>query len=186
LGDKGGVLELLRAAEALLSQEQIQQRVKELGQEITNDYQGRNPLLVGILKGALVFVADIIRQISLPVQIDFMGVTSYGSSTRTSGVVRILKDLDEDIHERDVILVEDILDTGLTLNYLLRNLRSRKPASLEICSLLVKRGKQKTPVKPRYVGFYIEDQFVVGYGLDVNEKFRNLPYIAIYKEEPHS
>ncbi|MDP1808787.1 MAG: hypoxanthine phosphoribosyltransferase [Actinomycetota bacterium] len=169
--------------EVLITAEQIQVRVRELGEELRSDYQGRSPLCIGILRGAIMFLADLIRACELELQIDFIAVASYGSSTRSSGVVRILKDLDEDIKDRDVILIEDILDTGLTLNYLLKNLKTRHPASIEICALLVKEGKQKVTVQPKYKGFDIEDRFVVGYGLDLNEKYRNLPYIGTLKPE---
>ncbi len=165
----------------VLRAEQIQAGVERLGQELRRDYEGRAPLCIGVLRGAIIFLADLIRASGLPLEVDFMAVASYGSSTRSSGVVRILKDLDEDIRDRNVILVEDILDTGLTVNYLLKNLRSRQPASIETCALLVKKGKQKVTVEPKYRGFEIEDKFVVGYGLDYNERYRNLPYIATLK-----
>lgn len=169
--------------EVLLTAEQIQARVRELGKELRVDYQGRSPLCIGILRGAITFLADLIRACELDLEIDFIAVASYGSSTRSSGVVRILKDLDEDIKDRNVILIEDILDTGLTLNYLLKNLQTRHPESIETCALLVKKGKQKVTVQPKYKGFDIEDRFVVGYGLDLNEKYRNLPYIGTLKSE---
>lgn len=169
--------------EVLLTAEQIQARVRELGNELRVDYQGRSPLCIGILRGAITFLADLIRACELDLEIDFIAVASYGSSTRSSGVVRILKDLDEDIKDRNVILIEDILDTGLTLNYLLKNLKTRHPVSIETCALLVKKGKQKVTVQPKYKGFDIEDRFVVGYGLDLNEKYRNLPYIGTLKSE---
>jgi hypoxanthine phosphoribosyltransferase len=153
-------------------------RVAELGKEITSDYTSRPPLLVGVLKGAFVFMSDLARDIDLPVEIDFMAVSSYGSATKTSGVVRILKDLDLDLTGRDVLVVEDIVDSGLTLAYLRKNLAARGPASLEVCSLLVKEGLQKDDPQLRYVGFRIPPTFVVGYGLDVTEQYRNLPYIA--------
>ncbi len=164
--------------EILIQAEEIKKRVAELGQEISRDYEGKNPLLVGILRGAVVFLSDLMREISVPMEIDFMAVSSYGSATRSSGVVRILKDLNENIQGRHVILVEDIIDTGLTLNYLLQNLQNREPKSLEVCSFLLKKGKQRVPVNVKYLGFVIPDKFVVGYGLDCAQKFRNLPYVA--------
>jgi len=165
----------------ILSEDEIQSRVRELGEQILRDYQGRALLLVGVLRGAAIFVADLVRAIPGRVEMDFMAVSSYGSTTKSSGVVRILKDLDEDIEGRDVLVIEDILDTGLTLKYLLRNLASRKPASLEVVTLLQKEGKQQVPIDCKYVGFSIPDEFVVGYGLDYAERFRNLPYIGILK-----
>lgn len=174
--------------EVILTEDRIQDRIVELGEAISSDYKDRTPLCVGVLRGAIMFLADLARAISLPVHVDFMAVSSYGTATRSSGIVRILKDLDEDIKDRHVLLVEDILDTGLTLNYLIKNLQTRQPASLEICALLVKKGKQKVGKKPKYTGFTIPDQFVVGYGLDYVEKYRNLPYVGvldpdIYQEE---
>ncbi len=165
--------------------EDLQARVSELGKEITSDYQGRPPLLVGVLKGAFMFMTDLSRAIDLPVEFDFMAVSSYGSATKTSGVVRIIKDLEVDLTGRDVLLVEDIVDSGLTLAYLRRNLRARRPASLEVCSLLVKEGQQKTDPELRYVGFTIEPRFVIGYGLDVEQRYRNLPFVAEYAGGPH-
>lgn len=167
--------------EVILSEDQLQARVRELGAEISRDYVGRSLLLVAVLRGAALFIADLARAITVPVELDFMAVSSYGSSTKSSGVVRILKDLDETIEGRDVIVVEDILDTGLTLKYLLKNLASRKPASLEVVAFLSKEGKQRVPISCRYVGFAIPDEFVVGYGLDFAERYRNLPYIGILK-----
>lgn len=169
--------------ETLIDQETIQDKVKELARKISKDYEGKNPLLVGILRGAVVFLADLAREITIPVAFDFMAVSSYGTATKTSGVVRILKDLDEDIESRHVLLVEDIIDTGLTLNYLLKNLKSRKPASLEICALLRKQIKQKISFDVKYEGFAIPDTFVVGYGLDFAEKYRNLPSICVLKSK---
>jgi len=160
----------------------LRARIVELGAEITRDYAGRAPLLVGVLKGAFVFMSDLARAIDLPVEFDFMAVSSYGSATKTSGIVRIVKDLDLDLSGRDVLLVEDIIDSGLTLSYLRRNLAARRPATVEVCALLVKQGLQQTPVDLRYVGFTIPPDFVVGYGLDVAERYRNLPYIALYNE----
>lgn len=162
---------------------QIQQRVRELGAEISADYGDEPVLLVAVLRGAAIFVADLARAVSSPVELDFMAVSSYGSSTKSSGVVRILKDLDETIEGRHVLVTEDILDTGLTLKYLLRNLASRKPKSLEVVALLSKEGKQRVPIHCKYVGFVVPDEFVVGYGLDYAEKYRNLPYVGILKPE---
>lgn len=167
--------------EVILSEELLQERVAEIGAQISRDYEGRTVLLVAVLRGAALFIADLARAITVPVELDFMAVSSYGSSTKSSGVVRILKDLDETIEGRDVIVVEDILDTGLTLKYLLKNLASRKPASLEVVTLLNKEGKQRVPISCKYIGFPIPDEFVVGYGLDFAEKYRNLPYIGILK-----
>jgi len=171
--------------EIILSEEQIRERVSEIGAQLSRDYEGRSVLLVAVLRGAALFVADLARAITVPVELDFMAVSSYGSSTKSSGVVRILKDLDETIEGRDVIVVEDILDTGLTLKYLLKNLASRKPASLEVITLLSKEGKQRVPISCKYVGFAIPDEFVVGYGLDFAERYRNLPYIGILKPETY-
>jgi hypoxanthine phosphoribosyltransferase len=165
----------------VLSVEQIAKRVAELGEAITRDYTDRPPLLVGVLKGAFVFLADIARKIELPLELDFMAVSSYGRATKTSGVVRILKDLDIDLTGRHVIIVEDILDSGLTLSYLRNSLLARGPESLAVCSLLVKRATQPRPdLEVAYVGFDIEPEFVVGYGLDVAERYRNLPDIRVY------
>ncbi|MCE5204156.1 MAG: hypoxanthine phosphoribosyltransferase [Coriobacteriales bacterium] len=170
----------------ILTEEQIKRRVQELGAQIAQDYEGSSLLLVAVLRGAALFVADLARAIDGPVEIDFMAVSSYGSSTSSSGVVRIIKDLDEVIEGRDVLVVEDILDTGLTLKYLLRNLASRKPKSLEVVTLLSKEGKQRVPIDCRYVGFSVPDAFVVGYGLDYAEKYRNLPYIGVLKPGVYS
>jgi len=167
----------------LISKEEIQKKVKELAREIAKDYKGQDLLLVGILRGAVVFLADLAREISIPVALDFMAVSSYGTATKTSGVVRILKDLDEDIKGRNVLLVEDIVDTGLTLKYLLKNLKSRKPASLEICTLLKKELTKEPSFNVKYQGFIIPNEFVVGYGLDYGEKYRNLPSICTLKPE---
>ncbi|MEJ5256282.1 MAG: hypoxanthine phosphoribosyltransferase [Acidimicrobiales bacterium] len=166
--------------EVVVPEAVLQARIAELGKEISADYAGRALLLVGVLKGAFMFVADLSRQIDLPVELDFMAVSSYGSATKTSGVVRIVKDLDLDLSDRHVLLVEDIVDSGLTLNYLLKNLQARQPASLEVCALLLKEGMQKVEPELRYVGFRIPDQFVVGYGLDVAERYRNLPEVVAY------
>ncbi len=170
----------------LITGDEIRSTVADLGARITQDYRGKDLLLVGVLKGAFVLMADLSRHIRLPLEFDFMAVSSYGAATQTSGVVRILKDLEQDIEGRDVLLVEDIVDSGLTLNYLLRNLRSRRPASLEVCALLVKAGIQRVALDIRYVGFEIPPEFVVGYGLDFAERFRNLPYIATLKPEAYA
>ncbi len=167
----------------VLSEEEIRARVAELGDAISRDYGGEPVLLVTVLRGAALFVADLSREMTSPVEIDFMAVSSYGSSTKTSGVVRILKDLDEGIEGRHVLVVEDILDTGLTLKYLLKNLASRKPRSLEVVTLLSKQGKQRVPIDCKYVGFEIPDEFVVGYGLDYAERYRNLPYIGVLRQD---
>jgi hypoxanthine phosphoribosyltransferase len=169
--------------EILITGDQIQAKIRELGEQITRDYEGRDLLLVGVLKGAFVLMADISRHVRLPLHFDFMAVSSYGVATKTSGVVRILKDLDHEIEGQDVLIIEDIVDSGLTLGYLLRNLRTRRPASLEVCSLLQKSGAQQVPLDIKYRGFEIPPIFVVGYGLDYGEKYRNLPYIATLKPE---
>ncbi|HET9773335.1 MAG TPA: hypoxanthine phosphoribosyltransferase [Acidimicrobiia bacterium] len=166
----------------VVSEDDLQNRVAALGKEITADYAERPPLLVGVLKGAFLFMSDLARRIDLPVELDFMAVSSYGSATKTSGVVRIIKDLDSDLTDRHVLIVEDIVDSGLTLAYLRKNLAARNPASLEVCSLLVKEGLQKVDPDLRYVGFRIPPVFVVGYGLDVDERYRNLPYVCEYAE----
>ena len=163
--------------------DELQARVAELGEQITADYTGRRPLLVGVLKGAFVFMSDLARAIRLPVEFDFMAVASYGSATKASGVVRIVKDLDLDLGGRDVIVVEDIVDSGLTLSFLRRNLLARNPASLEVCALLVKEGLQRGDPDLRYVGFRIPPDFVIGYGLDVAERFRNLRSIHVYEPD---
>ncbi len=164
----------------VVTQAQLETRIAELGAQLTADYEGRAPLLVGVLKGAFVFMSDLARAIRLPLEFDFMAVSSYGSATKTSGVVRIVKDLDLDLTGRHVLLVEDIVDSGLTLSYLRRNLAARGPASLEVCALLVKDGLQRSDPELRYVGFTIPPDFVVGYGLDVAERYRNLPYVCAY------
>jgi len=170
-----------RIGETLLSSEQIQARIGELGAELARDYDGRNPILVSVLKGAFIFVADLVRAVPIPLEIDFMAVSSYGASTRSSGVVRIVKDLDVDLNDRHVIIVEDIIDSGLTLRYLRKTLESRGTASLEVCALLVREGNQQAELDLRYVGFRIPPAFVIGYGLDVAERYRNLPHIADYR-----
>jgi hypoxanthine phosphoribosyltransferase len=164
--------------EVLVTSEDLQRRVAELGEEISRDYAGRSLLLVGVLKGAVFFLSDLMRFIDIPVEVDFMAVASYGSATDSSGVVRILKDLDAAIEDRDVLIVEDIVDSGLTLQYLLRNLGSRNPRTLEVCALLTKPERRKVDLPTRYVGFEIADRFVVGYGLDYAERHRNLPFVA--------
>ncbi len=163
----------------IIDEATLQARVKELGRQITEDYQGRIPLLVGVLKGAFVFMSDLARAIDLPVEFDFMAVASYGRATRTSGVVRIVKDLDLDLTDRSVLVVEDIVDSGLTLSYLRKNLLARNPLSLEVCALLVKEGTQRVESDLAYTGFRIPPDFVVGYGLDAAERYRNLPYICV-------
>jgi hypoxanthine phosphoribosyltransferase len=165
----------------VVGEDKIRARIAELGAEITRDYADRPPLLVCVLKGAFVFLADLARAIRLPLEVDFMAVSSYGASTRSSGVVRIVKDLDIDLAGRHVVLVEDIVDSGLTLTYLRRNLAARQPASLEVCALFVRQGNQKTQEELRYVGFEIPPAFVLGYGLDVAERYRNLPYVCEFR-----
>ncbi|PIQ26424.1 hypoxanthine phosphoribosyltransferase [bacterium (Candidatus Blackallbacteria) CG17_big_fil_post_rev_8_21_14_2_50_48_46] len=168
--------------EVLISEEQIQQRVQELGQEIGRDYQGKLPIVIGLLKGSCIFVADLVRAIPLHLTVDFMGISSYGAGTKSSGVVKITKDLEETIEGRHVIIAEDIIDTGLTLNYLLKMLKQRNPASIKVCTLLNKQARRLLEVEQvGYIGFEIEDHFVVGYGLDYVQKFRNLPCIGILK-----
>jgi hypoxanthine phosphoribosyltransferase len=169
--------------DVLLSAEDIQSKVAEIGRQISADYAGRDLLLVGVLKGAFVFMADLSRSISLATEFDFMAVSSYGAATQTSGVVRILKDLDHEIQGRDVLVVEDIVDSGLTLSYLLKNLRTRKPASLEVCALMNKTGVQQVPLDIKYVAFEIPPVFVVGYGLDYGERYRNMPYVGTLRPE---
>jgi hypoxanthine phosphoribosyltransferase len=164
----------------IVDADELQQRVSELGKEITSDFADDPPLLVGVLKGAFMFMADLSRAIDLPVEFDFMAVSSYGSATRTSGVVRIVKDLDIDLTGRRVLIVEDIVDSGLTLSYLRKNLLARGPSSLDVCALLVKQGLQRNDPDLRYTGFKIPPVFVVGYGLDAAERYRNLPYIVEY------
>ena len=167
--------------EVLISEVQIQERIKELGSQIAKEYAGRNPLLIGVLKGATFFLSDLLRSIDIPLGIEFMAISSYGSSTRTSGEVRILKDLDVAVEGRDIIVVEDIVDTGLTLSYLLANLKSRGAASVKLVALLDKFDRREREVEIDYLGFQIPDHFVVGYGLDFAERYRNLPFIAILK-----
>ena len=169
----------------LITSEEIQDKLREMGERITVDYAGGQLLLIGVLKGAFVVMADLARSIRLPLEFDFMAVASYGSATKTSGVVRILKDLDHELEGRDVLLVEDIVDSGLTLNYLLKNLRARRPRSLEVAALLQKKDIQQVPIDLRYLGFDIPNEFVIGYGLDYAERYRNLPYIATLKPEAY-
>jgi hypoxanthine phosphoribosyltransferase len=169
-------------AEILVQADDLTHRVRQLGEEISRDYQGRDLLLVGVLKGAIFFLADLMRHIEVPCELDFMAVASYGSSTQSSGVVRILKDLDAAIEGRDVLIVEDIVDSGLTLSYLLRALRARNPASLEVCALLTKPDRREVELPIRYMGFEIPNRFAIGYGLDHAERFRNLPYVAALRE----
>ena len=168
--------------ETLVSSEDLQRRVAELGAEISRDYEGRDLVMVGVLKGAVLFLADLMRHIDVPCEIDFMAVSSYGSQTDSSGVVRILKDLDAPIEGRHVLIVEDIIDSGLTLQYLMRNLKARRPASLEVCALLTKPERLRVDLSPRYVGFEIPNRFAIGYGLDHAQRYRNLDYVAALAE----
>ena len=163
--------------EVIVSEDELRERISQLGKEITADYEGRAPLLVGVLKGAFMFMSDLARAIELPLEVDFMAVASYGSSTKTSGIVRIVKDLDLDLVNRHVVIVEDIVDSGLTLRWLRRNLASRNPSSVAVCALLLKEGLQREDPDLKYVGFKIPPDFVVGYGLDVDQRYRNLPAI---------
>jgi hypoxanthine phosphoribosyltransferase len=169
--------------EVLITSSEIQQKVCEIGELITQDYRGERPLLVGILRGAVVVMGDLMRNIDLPCEIDFMDISSYGTGTSSSGVVRILKDLEEDITDRHVVIVEDIIDTGLTLSYIRRSLLARKPASLEICALLSKTSRRRVDLEVKYLGFEVPDEFVVGYGLDFGGAYRNLPDICVLKPE---
>ncbi len=171
------------AGEILVQADDLQRRVSELGAEITRDYEDRDLLLICVLKGAVFFLSDLMRRIDVPCEVDFMAVASYGDATDSSGVVRILKDLDAPIEERHVLIVEDIVDSGLTLQYLLRYLAARGPASLEVCALLTKPSRRKTSVQARYIGFEIPNRFVIGYGLDHAERHRNLPYVAALDSE---
>ncbi len=167
----------------LVQRDELAHKVRQLGQQITADYEGRELLLIGVLKGAVFFLSDLMRHIDVRCQVDFMAVSSYGSQTESSGVVRILKDLDAPIDGRDVLIVEDIVDSGLTLHYLLRTLKARSPASLEVCALLTKPERRKVDLPIRYTGFEIPDRFAIGYGLDHGERFRNLPYVAALAED---
>jgi hypoxanthine phosphoribosyltransferase len=176
--------ELERAVgEVLIDEDALSARIAELGAEVSADYQGRDLLLIGVLKGAVFFMADLMRHITVPCEVDFMAISSYGDSTDSSGIVRILKDLDINIEGRDVLVVEDIIDSGLTLSYLMRNLESREPATLEICALMTKPERREIDVQVRYVGFEIPNRFVVGYGLDLGERYRNLPYVAVLSDD---
>jgi hypoxanthine phosphoribosyltransferase len=167
----------------LVQRDELEHRIRELGAEISRDYAGRDVLLIGVLKGAVFFLADLMRQLDVECEVDFMAVSSYGASTDSSGVVRILKDLDAPIEGRDVLIVEDIVDSGLTLSYLFRMLRARGPASLEVCALLTKPQRREIDLPIRYVGFEIPNRFAIGYGLDYAERFRNLPYVAVLAAE---
>lgn len=175
--------QLASVSEVLISAEELQERVSELGAQISRDYAGKDLVMVGVLRGAVVFIADLLRNLTVPCEIDFMAVSSYGSSRDSSGVVRILKDLDDSISGRHVLIVEDIVDSGLTLSYLMRNLRAREPASLEVCSLLTKPERRRVDVPIRYTGFDIPNRFVVGYGLDFGQRYRNLDHVALLAED---
>jgi hypoxanthine phosphoribosyltransferase len=164
--------------EILVQADELQHRIREMADEISRDYKGRDLLLIGVLKGAVFFLADLMRHLDIPCEVDFMAVSSYGSSTDSSGVVRILKDLDAPLEGRNVLIVEDIVDSGLTLQYLMRTLAARNPASIEVCALLTKPERRKVQTPARYVGFEIPDKFAIGYGLDYDERYRNLPYVA--------
>jgi hypoxanthine phosphoribosyltransferase len=170
-------------SEILIDEDALHRRIGELGEEISADYGGRDLLLIGVLKGAVFFMADLMRRLTVPCEIDFMAISSYGGQTDSSGVVRILKDLDMNIKDRHVLVVEDIIDSGLTLSYLMRNLRSREPATLEICALMTKPSRREIDVPVRYVGFEIPNRFVIGYGLDFGERYRNLPYVGVLNPE---
>jgi hypoxanthine phosphoribosyltransferase len=171
-----------RVGEILVQRDELEHRVRELAEEVSRDYADRDLLLVGVLKGAVFFLSDLMRHLAVDCEVDFMAVSSYGSSTDSSGVVRILKDLDVSIEGRHVLIVEDIVDSGLTLSYLLRTLRARNPASLEVCALLTKPERRKVELPIRYVGFEIPNRFAIGYGLDHAERFRNLPFVAVLEE----
>src|SRR5512132_2025844 len=169
--------------EVLIDRETLAARVAERGAEVSADYEGRDLLLIGVLKGAVFFMADLMRHLAVPCEVDFMAVASYGDSTDSSGIVRILKDLDINIEGRDVLVVEDIIDSGLTLSYLMRNLEAREPASLEICALLTKPSRREIEVTVRWIGFEIPNRFVIGYGLDFAERYRNLPYVGVLSDD---
>jgi hypoxanthine phosphoribosyltransferase len=176
--------ELLEAVgETLIEERRLQERIAELGREVSVDYAGRDLLLIGVLKGAVFFMTDLMRHITVPCEVDFMAISSYGAATDSSGVVRILKDLDLNIEGRDVLVVEDIIDSGLTLSYLTRTLEARAPASLEVCTLLTKPERREVDVPVRYVGFEIPNKFVIGYGLDFAERYRNLPFVGVLHED---
>jgi hypoxanthine phosphoribosyltransferase len=166
----------------LFSEEQIQEKVKELGRQIADDYRGRNPLVICVLKGAFIFMADLVKRIDIPLEIDFMAVSSYGNTTTSSGVVKIIKDLDTSVEGRDVLIVEDIIDSGLTLSYLIDVLERRNALSVKVVTLFDKPGRRTVGLEPDYKGFVIPDAFIVGYGLDYAERYRNLPYVGILKE----
>jgi hypoxanthine phosphoribosyltransferase len=168
--------------EVLVPAEELKRRIRELGAEISRDYAGRDLIMIGVLKGAVLFLADLMRELTVPCELDFMALSSYGSATDSSGVVRILKDLDSSIENRNVLIVEDIIDSGLTLQYLLRNLRARDPASLEVCSLLTKPDRRRVELPIRYVGFEIPNRYVIGYGLDYAQRYRNLDCVAVLNE----
>lgn len=170
----------------LISEEQLHQKVAQIGKQVSADYQDKNLLMVSVLKGSVVFMADLMREISIPCEIDFMCVSSYGSGTKTSGVVKIIKDLDIDLKNRDLLIVEDILDSGMTLSYIKEMLKQRGTKSIKICTLLDKPERRKADITPDYVGFTVPDEFVVGYGLDYDEKYRNLPYVGILKPEVYT
>jgi hypoxanthine phosphoribosyltransferase len=170
-------------SEILIDEETLHGRIAELGAAVSEDYRGRDLLLIGVLKGAIFFMADLMRSIEIPCEVDFMAISSYGAGIDSSGVVRILKDLDVSIEDRHVLVVEDIIDSGLTLSYLLRNLEAREPASLEVCALLTKPERRENDVTCRYVGFEIPNRFVIGYGLDFAERYRNLPYVGVLRDE---
>jgi hypoxanthine phosphoribosyltransferase len=174
----------VEVTKVMISAEEIDAKLAEMGRAITEDYRGEELLMVGILKGAFIVMADLARHVDLPVEFDFMAVSSYGSATKSSGVVRILKDLDTEIAGRHVLIVEDIIDSGLTLHYLMRNLRVRNPESIALAALLIKDGVERPPLEVRYEGFHIPPEFVVGYGLDYAEKYRNLPYIGVMEDTP--
>ena len=175
------MIEQEKIEEILIPENQIQKNIEELGNRISRDYQGKQLICIGVLRGAVIFLADLARYIKVPMIIDFMDISSYGASTESSGVVRIVKDLDENIEKKDVLIVEDIIDTGLTLDYLIRMLKSRNPASLRVCALLNKKERRQINVPIDYCGFDIPDKFVVGYGLDFNGLYRNIPYILVLK-----
>ena len=172
-----------RVGEILVQPDELAHRVRELAEEISRDYEGRELLLIGVLKGAVFFLSDLMRHLDVNCEVDFMAVSSYGSSTDSSGIVRILKDLDAPIESRDVLIVEDIVDSGLTLSYLFRMLRGRNPATLEVCALLTKPDRREVDLPIKYVGFEIPNRFAIGYGLDFAERFRNLPYVAVLEGE---
>jgi hypoxanthine phosphoribosyltransferase len=173
-----------RVGDILVDRDDLKTRVAELGEEISRDYEGRDLVMVGVLKGAVLFIADLMRHLTVPCEVDFMAVSSYGSQTDSSGVVRILKDLDASIEGRDVLIVEDIIDSGLTLQYLLRNLRARDPRSLEVCALLTKPERRRVDLPTRYVGFEIPNRFAIGYGLDHGQRYRNLDFVAALEPGP--